>query len=292
MKKFTLLAASCLMALAAAAQTSYVTPATDLNSGDRTFDFDGTTNYVILYASEDEVDALGENKILKNESPTDLDGSRPVYIWDNTYTGGEGEGFNSFGGSGYMSFVVGTVGWSGLGHNGVVNADKELDGFDFSMLKTGKWYLHMAMKDGGSIHATHNIGIGPDAKGCFALGETKTDAKYELIGDFKRDGEWYNIDIPVDDLVDMGFDLTKCTDKCAGNVLTFLSGGATGAQLNYDAVFFYQKVAGATGIDQVKADNNKVNAIYTVNGMQVKDMNKPGLYIQKTANGVKKVLKK
>lgn len=291
MKKITLLAASCLMALAAAAQTSYVTPAANID-GDLTFDFKGTTNYVILYASEGEVDALGENKILKNESPTDLEGSRPLYIWDNTYTGGEGEGFNSFGGSGYMSFVVGTVGWSGLGHNGVVDAAKELDGFDFSMLKNGKWYLHMAMKDAGSIHATHNIGIGPDAAGHFALGKERTDASYELVGDFERDGEWYNIDIPVDDLVDMGFDLTKCTDKCAGNVLTFLSGGATGAQLNYDAVFFYQKVAGATGIDQVKADNNKVNAIYTVNGMQVKDMNKPGLYIQKTANGVKKVLKK
>ena len=229
---------------------------------------------------------------MKNESPTDLDGARPVYIWDNTYTGGEGEGFNSFGGSGYMSFVVGTGGWSGLGHCGVVDAAKELDGFDLSMLKNGKWYLHMAMKDAGSIHATHNIAIGPNATGCFALGETKTDAKYELIGDFDRDGEWYNIDIPVDDLVDLGFDLTNCTDKCAGNMLTFLSGGATGAQLNYDAVFFYQKAADATGINQVKADNNKVNAIYTVNGMQVKDMSKPGLYIQKTANGVKKVLKK
>ena len=280
MRKFTLLAASCFMALAAAAQTSYVTPATNID-GDPTFDFNGTTNYVILYASEDEVDALGETKILKNESPTDLDGARPVYIWDNTYTGGEGEGFNSFGGSGYMSFVVGTVGWSGLGHCGVVDAAKELDGFDLSMLKNGKWYLHMAMKDAGSIHATHNIAIGPNATGCFALGETKTDAKYELIGDFDRDGEWYNIDIPVDDLVDLGFDLTNCTDKCAG-----------GAQLNYDAVFFYQKAADATGINQVKADNNKVNAIYTVNGMQVKDMSKPGLYIQKTANGVKKVLKK
>lgn len=292
MRKFTLLAASCFMALAAAAQTSYVTPATNID-GDPTFDFNGTTNYVILYASEDEVDALGETKILKNESPTELDGARPVYIWENTYTGGEGEGFNSFGGSGYMSFVVGTVGWSGLGHCGVVDAAKELDGFDLSMLKNGKWYLHMAMKDAGSIHATHNIAVGLEkASGCFALGETKTDATYELIGDFARDGEWYNIDIPVDDLVDLGFDLTKCTDKCAGNVLTFLSGGATGAQLNYDAVFFYQKAADATGINQVKADNNKVNAIYTVNGMQVKDMSKPGLYIQKTANGVKKVLKK
>ena len=292
MKKFTLLAASCFMALAAAAQTSYVTPATNID-GDPTFDFNGTTNYVILYASEDEVDALGETKILKNESPTELDGARPVYIWENTYTGGEGEGFNSFGGSGYMSFVVaGIGGWSGLGHCGVVDAAKELDGFDLSMLKSGKWYLHMAMKDAGSIHATHNIAVGPNASGCFALGETKTDAKYELIGDFDRDGEWYNIDIPVDDLVDLGFDLTNCTDKCAGNVLTFLSGGATGAQLNYDAVFFYQKAADATGINQVKADNNKVNAIYTVNGMQVKDMSKPGLYIQKTANGVKKVLKK
>ena len=292
MKKFTLLAASCFMALAAAAQTSYVTPATDIDSGDHSFDFDGTTNYVILYASEDEVDALGETKILKNESPTDLDGARPVYIWDNTYTGGEGEGFNSFGGSGYMSFVVGTVGWSGLGHCGVVDADKELDGFDLSMLKNGKWYLHMAMKDAGSIHATHNIAVGHNASGCFALGETKTDAKYELIGDFDRDGEWYNIDIPVDVLVDLGFDLTNCTDNYAGNVLTFLSGGAAGAQLNSDAVFFYQKAADATGINQVKADNNKVNALYTVNGMQVKDMSKPGLYIQKTANGVKKVLKK
>ncbi len=292
MRKFTLLAASCFMALAAAAQTSYVTPATNID-GDPTFDFNGTTNYVILYASEDEVDALGETKILKNESPTELDGARPVYIWENTYTGGEGEGFNSFGGSGYMSFVVGTVGWSGLGHCGVVDAAKELDGFDLSMLKSGKWYLHMAMKDAGSIHATHNIAVGLEkVSGCFALGETKTDATYELIGDFARDGEWYNIDIPVDDLVDLGFDLTKCTDKCAGNVLTFLSGGATGAQLNYDAVFFYQKTADATGINQVKADNNKVNAIYTVNGMQVKDMSKPGLYIQKTANGVKKVLKK
>ena len=292
MKKFTLLAASCFMALAAAAQTSYVTPATNID-GDPTFDFNGTTNYVILYASEDEAEALGETKILKNENPTELDGARPVYIWENTYTGGEGEGFNSFGGSGYMSFVVGTVGWSGLGHCGVVDAAKELDGFDLSMLKNGKWYLHMAMKDAGSIHATHNIAVGLEkASGCFALGETKTDATYELIGDFARDGEWYNIDIPVDDLVDLGFDLTKCTDKCAGNVLTFLSGGATGAQLNYDAVFFYQKAADATGINQVKADNNKVNAIYTVNGMQVKDMSKPGLYIQKTANGVKKVLKK
>ena len=184
MKKFTLLAASCFMALAAAAQTSYVTPATNLDSDKPTFDFKGTTNYVILYASEDEADALGETKILKNESPTDLDGSRPVYIWENTYTGGEGEGFNSFGGSGYMSFVVGTVGWSGLGHNGVVDADKKLDGFDFSMLKNGKWYLHMAMKDAGSIHATHNIGIGPDAKGCFALGETK-EAK-DLYGTFQK----------------------------------------------------------------------------------------------------------
>lgn len=291
MKKFTLLAASCFMALAAAAQTGYVTPATNID-GDPTFDFNGTTNYVILYASEDEVDALGETKILKNESPTELDGARPVYIWENTYTGGEGEGFNSFGGSGYMSFVVGTVGWSGLGHCGVVDAAKELDGFDLSMLKNGKWYLHMAMKDAGSIHATHNIAVGPNATGCFALGETKTDAKYELIGDFDRDGEWYNIDIPVDALVDLGFDLTNCTDNYAGNVLTFLSGGAAGAQLNYDAVFFYQKAADVTGINQVKADNNKVNAIYTVNGMQVKDMSKPGLYIQKTANGVKKVLKK
>ena len=291
MKKFTLLAASCLMALAASAQTSYVTPA--LNDDlEPAFDFDGTKNYVILYASEDEIDALGESKILKNENPTDLDGARPLYIWSDTYSGAEGDGFNSFNGSGYMSFTVGTGGWSGLGHCGIVDAAAEKEGYDFSMLKDGKWYLHMAMMDKGSIHATHNIGIGPDATGHFALGADKTDAAYEVIGDFARDGEWYNIDIPVDDLVDLGFDLTKCAANMSGNVLTFLSGGTTGAQLNYDAVFFYQKNADATGINQVKANGNSTKAIYNANGVQVANMNQPGLYIVKTAAGTKKVVKK
>ena len=160
MKKFTLFAASCLMALAASAQTGYITPAMN-DDLEPAFDFNGTTNYVILYASDDEVDALGESKILKNESPTDLDGARPLYVW-NGYDGGAAEGFNSFNGTGgYMSFVVNKGGWSGLGHCGVVDAAKELDGFDFSMLKNGKWYFHMAMKDAGSIQATHNIAVGP-----------------------------------------------------------------------------------------------------------------------------------
>ena len=283
MKKFTLFAASCLMALAASAQTGYITPA--LNGDfEPAFDFNGTTNYVILYASDDEVDALGERKILKNESPTDLDGARPVYIWDNTYTGGAAEGFNSFNGTGgYMSFVVNKGGWSGLGHCGVVDAAKELDGFDFSMLKNGNWYFHMAMKDAGSIQATHNIAVGP----------TQTDAAYELIGDFTRSGDWYNIDIPLVDLVDLGFDLSKCTANLAGNVFTVLSGGVEGTQLNYDAVFFYQKIDEiAAGIDNVKNEAAAKTAIYTADGVQVSNMNKSGLYIVKTADGVKKVLKK
>lgn len=300
MKKFTLFAASCLMALAASAQTGYITPAMN-DDLEPAFDFNGTTNYVILYASDDEVDALGESKILKNESPTDLDGARPLYVW-NGYVGGAAEGFNSFNGTGgYMSFVVNDAGWSGLGHCGVVDAAKELDGFDLSMLKKGNWYFHMAMKDAGSIQATHNIAVGPESKvsgqnsqAHFAVGPTQTDATYELIGDFTRDGDWYNIDIPLVDLVDLGLDLSKCTANFAGNVFTVLSGGVKGTQLNYDAVFFYQKTAEiAAGIDNVKNEAAAAKtAIYTVDGVQVSNMNKSGLYIVKTADGVKKVLKK
>ena len=293
MKKFTLFAASCLMALAASAQTGYITPA--LNGDfEPAFDFNGTTNYVILYASDDEVDALGESKILKNESPTDLDGARPLYVW-NGYVGGAAEGFNSFNGTGgYISFVVNDNVWSGLGHCGVVDAAKELDGFDLSMLKNGNWYFHMAMKDAGSIPATHNIAVGPEAKAHFAVGPTQTDATYELIGDFTRSGDWYNIDIPLVDLVDLGFDLSKCTANLEGNVFTILSGAVKGTQLNYDAVFFYQKTAEiAAGIDNVKNEAAAAKtAIYTVDGVQVSNMNKSGLYIVKTADGVKKVLKK
>ena len=151
----------------------------------------------------------------------------------------------------------------------------------------------MAMKDAGSIQATHNIAVGPEAKAHFAVGPTQPDPAYELIGDFTRNGDWYNIDIPLVDLVDLGFNLSKCTANLAGNVFTVLSGGVEGTQLNYDAVFFYQKIDEiAAGIDNVKNEAAAKTAIYTADGVQVSNMNKSGLYIVKTADGVKKVLKK
>lgn len=287
------------MALTATAQTTYVTKALT-DDFEPSFDFNGTTNYVTLFVSEDEADALGESKILKNENPTDLDGARPLYIWSNTYNGGAGDGFNSFNGSGYMSFVVGTGGWSGLGHCGVVDAASEKDGYDLSMLKTGTWYLHMAFMDKGTVHATHNVclyGRDKDNKevgGHFALGAKQTDAAYTVIGDFPRDGEWYNVDIPLDDLKDLGFS-AEGSDCSAinGNVLTFLSGGDTGAQLNYDAVFFYQKTSDVVnGISNVKTfKDNGVKAVYDINGRQVTNTEKAGIYIVKTADGVKKIVK-
>ena len=76
-------------------------------------------------------------------------------------------------------------------------------------------------------------------------------------------------------------------------MFTVLSGGVEGTQLNYDAVFFYQKTDEiAAGIDNVKNEAAAKTAIYTADGVQVSNMNKSGLYIVKTADGVKKVLKK
>ena len=48
----------------------------------------------------------------------------------------------------------------------------------------------------------------------------------------------------------------------------------------------------AAGIDNVKNEAAAKTAIYTADGVQVSNMNKSGLYIVKTADGVKKVLKK
>ena len=70
-----------------------------------------------------------------------------------------------------------------------------------------------------------------------------------ILGDFKRDGEWYSFDIPFSKLKKMAGIVFPDKDGGAAaysqNAFCALSGGNAGTKLTFDNVFFYKKQGGS-----------------------------------------------
>ena len=172
--------------------------------------------------------------------PNDVDNN--LYIWaaGETYSAGEGTGKNFFGNTeGYMALTVAAPqGWSGAGFN-VANAEsvaaaKELQAAIAA--NPDKFFLHIGIK--ATNAGNHQFYVFNNAEGrSFNIG-TAAIEKGEVIGDFPRDGEWYEFNVPMAQFA------TAIAGEVIGNdlnILCFLSGATVGAQLNLDAVYFYEK---------------------------------------------------
>lgn len=153
-------------------------------TGKSVFDFSKGSDYVIISASTGVMQQMGE----KIKADYSVDNTKQhLYIWNgNTYTPSAGTGVNSFGlNEEYTVYTVANVGWSGLGFAGVK---------DLSMLDDN-YYLHFSVKgDDALLHASHAFGVG-EAR--FTLGNVPLEGNM-ILGDFKRDGEWYSFDIPFE----------------------------------------------------------------------------------------------
>lgn len=200
-------------------------------TGKSVFDFSKGSDYVIISASTGVMEQMGAEKIKADYSVDNT--KQHLYIWENTYTPSIGTGVNSFGlNEAYSVYTVNTnVTWSGLGFHGLK---------DLSMLDDS-YYLHFSMKgDDALLHASHAIRVG-EAR--FTIGNTPVEGM--ILGDFKRDGEWYSFDIPFSKLKKMTG--TMFLDKDGGaaayreNAFCALSGGNAGTKLIFDNVFFYKK---------------------------------------------------
>lgn len=258
---------------------TYVTPALN-DEGNTTFAIDDAQDVVLIGTSGGVTD--GFNGKIKADYNVD-DVNNFLYIWDNTYSSEGFEGKNSFGyDEGYTVYTVGGAGWSGLGYASQDN------GKDLSMLDDS-YTLHFAMA--GTGNETHLIIIG-DAK--FAIGPTGYNDNGKItpaLADYPRDGKWYNIDIPYSEIRSRATAVFDNPTSYSGNVFAVLSGGQTGTKLQFDNVFFYRTTA--TGINKVTPSvrNNRPYGIYDLSGRRVPNMNKKGIYIVRTAEGVKKIQK-
>lgn len=221
--------------------------------------------------------------------------------WEgDTYTAGtkSGDAVNSFGieGQGWIDWVVGTKGWSGGGFIA------EGDGADLTDLETGDWYLHFAMR--GIDQCNHLIGF---AESRFTIGSAPFDQNTPIVGDYKRDNEWYSFDIPYSYIKQKFPTLYPQNNggqsAWKGNLVWFMSGGHTGDELQLDNVFLWREKI-ADGISTPITHHPSLNTntgIFTLDGRKIASIENSessilnsqlprGLYIVRTANSTKKIV--
>lgn len=204
----------------------------------------------------------------------------------NSYLPGTESGTvaDSFGGDeGWLDFTT-NGGWTGAGF---INSD----GLDLTVLDEGNWHLHFAMR--GTDNCSHQIGF---AEGKFTIGSTPFSGGVPVLGNYKRDGEWYSFDIPFSTIRSLNTNLFPNSNggqgAYHGNLIWFMSGGGQGDEIQLDNIFFWRDKDSVTAIENMAAvpAANGITGIFDLTGRKVQNVTGHGLYIVKTKDGAKKVM--
>lgn len=205
-----------------------------LEGGQSTFDFSNVSKAVLIGTSSGVTDALTDVTV-KNYNVDEK--TNFFWIWDGgDYTGLPSNGKNSFGWeeSSTRLQVTGNSTWCGAGYA------SQGTGKDLSMIDD-TWYLHFAMRgDDALTHPSQTVTVG---NAVFVIGNATSGQ--QIVGDYRRDGEWYNFDIPVAKLKQIGGGtLFNDAANFMGNVFAVATTHNKGAEVNFDQVFFYSKKDG------------------------------------------------
>lgn len=218
-------------------------------------------------------------------------GGSHFYNWGdgNTYTPGEQSQTvpDSFGGDEGWIDLVTNGGWTGAGF--ITD-----NGADLSALETGDWYLHFSMR--GIDQCSHQITLGA-AK--FTIGSTIFGEGAPVLGNYARDGEWYSFDIPYQVLKSLTTDVFPSShggiSKYTDNIMTLMSGGGFGDEIQIDNIFLFRNKTSLDSEDVWNDESDEpaeevILGIYDMMGRQVSSMDEPGIYIVRTNQGSRKVL--
>lgn len=219
------------------------------------------SDYFVIQMGEKEVAQIKSKMIASFAQNTgDQSGSKNLYVWENTYAAGATQGKNFYGvtGEGWVSMTVTSVGWSGMGYScgwggakptpagkeaEQTEAMNDLNKLAAIMDAPDDYYFHIAMKS--TDNASHMLYLNGanNTKGGVCIGSSTFNdngATYPAYTDFTRNGDWGEIEIPMSYFTKQG--LIYSTNNTAGiNVLSILSGGVSGTQLQFDACFIYKK---------------------------------------------------
>ncbi len=189
-----------------------------------------------LLALDPTTEAKIHSKVTKDYRVDEA--NRFLFVWDNTYIAGTPSGPNAFGVvESWISLAVnnGTT-WSGLG-----SSPDGKSTIDLSSV-TDSHVLHFAMKS--KNNATHVIGLSDGANEAkIAIGTSAfldNTTTIQPYTDFKRDGEWHHIEIPISEFTKKGLKY-RAGGFSTGNIFLVLSGGVAGTTLDIDGVFIYKK---------------------------------------------------
>lgn len=277
MKKFLLSAAFVVASLAAnAADGITISPAVGDDGETPTFSFSSSNDYYVIYLGDETKGSYASDVPEANYIyiGPDTDNGRNLWVWDATFNAATTDGINSFGVPGeYMAWEVGSVGWSGLGYNVAAANPINLSGI------TGEYTFHFAVKSSSTETFDFEIIDGNGTEAHIVLGQSAYEG-HAAVGDFERDGEWYNVDVPMSYLADQfEFDLSSASSYADKNYFVVLAGGVQGTRVDYDAVMYYGP-HGTSGINAANAEvKSNAGKTYNLNG-QVVSANYKGVVVR------------
>ncbi len=142
---------------------------------------------------------------------------------------------------GYMALVAANnAGWAGGGYS--VQADELQQLVDAINADPENFYFHLGLRSTDG-YANVFYFFGMQAETAFNIGAGNI-YNVNPMTDYKRDGYWYEFDIPLSKYA-AAFSTFKVADHLKPGedpyIFSFLTQGINGAQLNYDALYFYKK---------------------------------------------------
>ena len=193
---------------------------------------------IVLDAVTAEANAA---KIVGDLRTDDTNNFLDVWAKGETYVAGDGTGLNFHGNNeGYVALTVAAPdNWSGGGFRlGATSAAAADELRKLIVANPDKYFLHIGMK--ATTTGNHQFYTFSNAATSFAIGTATIEAG-TVVGDFTRDGSWAEFDIPMANFATILAGITIPASDGASYILSFLSGGNKGSQLNLDAVYFYEK---------------------------------------------------
>ena len=197
------------------------------------------SNYYLFCIDASTASLLGNANIAADYRP---DGAnKNLFIWQggvvNTFNAGTCVGTNFYGiADNWLSWVVASVGWPGGAFN--VKAGTDLDKLKAVTDDTsGNYYLHFAIKSSTSNSYAFKMGYGTSSV-TFVLGTLLMEGT-SPYGNFTRNGQWQEIEIPMSYFKTKG--LTYSKGMATTDVFVMLAGGTAGTKLEMDAIFIYKK---------------------------------------------------